>query len=57
MHKERVPVASVLGTDKLSAKAAVLLKQATDKALADGVIEKKDLSKLLEVMVKRFLAT
>jgi len=55
-HMGRVPLASVFGTDKVSAKTALVLKQALDRMLARGEVERKDVPHALDVLAQRYLA-
>ncbi len=55
-HTGRVPLASVFGTDKVPAKTALVLKQALDRMLAKGEVEKKDSAKALELMAHKYLS-
>src|SRR5947207_1777912 len=54
-HTGRVPLASVFGTDKVPARTALVLKQALERMLARGEVEKQDLLKALELLAQQYL--
>jgi hypothetical protein len=55
-HKGEVPLATLFGTDKVSARAACLLREACAKMMRQGLLDSADASSTLEVLAERFLA-
>jgi hypothetical protein len=54
-HKNKVPIASVLGTDKIPSAVAWKLRQVAERVKTAEKIEGSDLSRALEVLVDNYI--
>ena len=56
IHKNKVPLSTVLGDDYVSAETALLLKKAIEKAVGKGDIQAKSKENFLNQMAEKYLA-
>ena len=56
IHKNKVPLSSVLGDDYVSAEVAVALKKAIEKAIGKGDVQAKSKVDFLQQMAEKYLA-
>ena len=54
-HNDKVPLASILGSDYVRAKTAALLKKAVDKAVDKGDIQAKSKADFIKLMAEKYL--
>jgi len=56
LHNNWVPLSSILGTSKIPAKAAAIVKRAVDKMIDDGVLKKKNAWQAIELLSADYVA-